>query len=359
MGTTGGSVVDYFLKIEGIEGESLDPQHKGAFEIKDFSFGVENPTTIGSATSGAGAGKAKFNEFTIKKTVDKASPLLFRSCASGAHIKEATFTARKAGERPVEFLKVRMSEVLISSFQTTGVTSPPNPNPVDVIAVTTNAGGSELPDDDFALAYRSVQVTDAQPTRVTVPPTAGGTLIFDPKTNEVTIGESNNGAFLVGTDGGRIARAVEEFDVGILIGLLTAPFSTAKLRLTVTEVRESAIDPGNTDTFAVNAVTTTKPHVLGVIMYAPADGVIDASDLTQHTRPGNLKPGTIHVDPNGPPATLTADLTDIVARHHVDTFGIRIQPRWAPLPDPFREDDGGDPDNPPDITPIAIADADD
>jgi hypothetical protein len=31
----------------------------GAFEIKDFSFGVENPTTIGSATGGAGAGKIK------------------------------------------------------------------------------------------------------------------------------------------------------------------------------------------------------------------------------------------------------------------------------------------------------------
>jgi hypothetical protein len=41
---------------------------QGAFEIKDFSFGVENPTTIGSATSGAGAGKAKFNEFEITKT---------------------------------------------------------------------------------------------------------------------------------------------------------------------------------------------------------------------------------------------------------------------------------------------------
>lgn len=32
---------------------------RGGFEIKDFSFGVENPTTIGSATGGAGAGKIK------------------------------------------------------------------------------------------------------------------------------------------------------------------------------------------------------------------------------------------------------------------------------------------------------------
>jgi hypothetical protein len=42
-----------------------------AFEITDFSFGIENPTTIGAATGGAGAGKIKFNEFTIKKTVDR------------------------------------------------------------------------------------------------------------------------------------------------------------------------------------------------------------------------------------------------------------------------------------------------
>jgi len=34
-------------------------------EIKDFSFGVENPTTVGSSTGGAGAGKIKFNEFSI------------------------------------------------------------------------------------------------------------------------------------------------------------------------------------------------------------------------------------------------------------------------------------------------------
>ena len=48
-----------------------------AFEIKDFSFGIENPTTIGSATGGAGAGKIKFNEFSITKTTDSASPNFF------------------------------------------------------------------------------------------------------------------------------------------------------------------------------------------------------------------------------------------------------------------------------------------
>jgi type VI secretion system secreted protein Hcp len=71
-----------------------------AFEIKDFSFGVENPTTIGSATGGAGAGKIKFNEFTIKKSSDKASPAFFKNCCAGAHYSTVTIEMRKAGGDP-------------------------------------------------------------------------------------------------------------------------------------------------------------------------------------------------------------------------------------------------------------------
>jgi hypothetical protein len=33
-----------------------------------------NKAAVGNATRGAGAGKIKFNEFTIKKTTDQASP---------------------------------------------------------------------------------------------------------------------------------------------------------------------------------------------------------------------------------------------------------------------------------------------
>ena len=74
------AAVDAFIWFESppvteVRGETKDIAP--AFEIKDFSFGVENPTTIGSATGGAGAGKVKFNEFTIKKTSDSASPAFF------------------------------------------------------------------------------------------------------------------------------------------------------------------------------------------------------------------------------------------------------------------------------------------
>src|SRR2546422_11006287 len=99
-----------FLTVDGITGPNGSPC---LFEIKDFSFGVENPTTIGSATGGAGAGKVKFNEFTIKKTTDKASPLFFKSCVSGTHFKEVKLTVRKAGGDQFEFLTITMTDAII------------------------------------------------------------------------------------------------------------------------------------------------------------------------------------------------------------------------------------------------------
>ena len=70
---------------------------KDVIVVNDFSLGVENPTTIGSATGGAGAGKVKFNEFQIKKTTDNASPAFFKNLAAGAHYKKAVLTVRKPG----------------------------------------------------------------------------------------------------------------------------------------------------------------------------------------------------------------------------------------------------------------------
>jgi hypothetical protein len=41
-------------KARGVKGGG------GVFEIKDFTFDIQNPTTVGSATGGAGAGKIIF-----------------------------------------------------------------------------------------------------------------------------------------------------------------------------------------------------------------------------------------------------------------------------------------------------------
>ena len=82
-GGTGPLKVDKSFPIFLDKQQSNSPTPKG-FEIKDFSFGVENPTTVGSSTGGAGSGKVKFNEFSIGKITDSASPIFLRQETEGS-----------------------------------------------------------------------------------------------------------------------------------------------------------------------------------------------------------------------------------------------------------------------------------
>jgi type VI secretion system secreted protein Hcp len=113
--------VDYFLKIDGIDGESTDSKHKGEIELASFSWGMAQSGQPGRG-GGRGAGKAEFQDFHFVARTSKASPKLFLACASGQHVKSALLTCRRSGQSPLEFLKYKLSEVLVSSFVSGGST---------------------------------------------------------------------------------------------------------------------------------------------------------------------------------------------------------------------------------------------
>src|SRR4029078_802131 len=69
---------------------------------------------------GGGAGKVSVHDISITKFVDKSSPTLMLNCANGKHIKEGLLTVRKAGEKPLEYLKIKLVDILISSVQHAG-----------------------------------------------------------------------------------------------------------------------------------------------------------------------------------------------------------------------------------------------
>ena len=110
---------DMFLKLDGIKGESVDSKHKDELEVLSFSFGATNAGE-GRAGGGAGAGKAQFHDLHFVHRIDKASPRLLLACASGQHIKEALISGRKAGGQQVEYLKIKLTEVLVTSYQLGG-----------------------------------------------------------------------------------------------------------------------------------------------------------------------------------------------------------------------------------------------
>ncbi|MCC8936302.1 hypothetical protein CI1B_63800 [Bradyrhizobium ivorense] len=114
---------DMFLKLDGIKGESIDdakPAHKDEIDIIGWSFGVSNPASFALGQGGQQS-KPTFSDFHISKYVDKASAALMNAAATGKHFKDGKITCRKAaGESKLEYLIIKLDEVLITSVQHSG-----------------------------------------------------------------------------------------------------------------------------------------------------------------------------------------------------------------------------------------------
>ncbi len=110
---------DMFLKIEGVEGESVDHKHAKEIDLLAWSWGMSQSGTMHMG-GGGGAGKVAVQDLSITKYVDKSSPNLIQTCCTGRHYPKATLTVRKAGDKPVEYMIITMTDVLITSVTTGG-----------------------------------------------------------------------------------------------------------------------------------------------------------------------------------------------------------------------------------------------
>jgi len=133
------AAVDFFLKIDGIDGESADDKHKGEIELESWSISAHQSGGHSSG-GGGGAGKVLLEDYHFTKRIDKASPTLFLACCDGRHIKKAVLTCRKAGKTALEYLKITLSDLLVSSYQTGG-----------------SAGSTVVPVDQISLNYSKIE----------------------------------------------------------------------------------------------------------------------------------------------------------------------------------------------------------
>ena len=124
---------DGFIKIDGIKGETGDHKHKEEIEVFSYTWGCKQSGSSSSG-SGAGAGKVQVDDFSFVKRYDKSSPILFMKCCTGEHIKDALFTVRKAGGEQVEFIKLKFTDLVITSIQTGGSGS--DEIPMETVAFT-------------------------------------------------------------------------------------------------------------------------------------------------------------------------------------------------------------------------------
>ena len=130
--------VDFFLKLDGIDGESHDSKHKGEIDLESWSWGETQTGTHGGG-GGGGAGKVAMQDFHFVMKTNKAAPKLALACATGEHIKKAVLTCRKAGKEQQEFYKITFTDLLVSSFQTGG------------------SAHSDVPTDQISLNYSKIE----------------------------------------------------------------------------------------------------------------------------------------------------------------------------------------------------------
>lgn len=132
--------VDMFLKLDGINGESMDAKHKQAIQLHSFSFGISQVGS-GSFGGGSGSGKAEWADIHFTKNVDTSTPTLIEHCATGKHIAKAQLFVRKSGAAggQGDYYTITMTEVIVSGVQNSG------------------SSAADLPQESLSLNYAKIQ----------------------------------------------------------------------------------------------------------------------------------------------------------------------------------------------------------
>jgi type VI secretion system secreted protein Hcp len=133
---------DAYLKLDTIDGESTSAGYVKCMEIFNFSLGAANPVTIGSASTGAGGGKAILQPFSFTKKTDSSSPKLYQACVTGAHLATGSVQLRKAGgASALPYLTYGFKVIFIESVSWSGST-----------------GGDDSPTEHVSAAFGTLTV---------------------------------------------------------------------------------------------------------------------------------------------------------------------------------------------------------
>lgn len=109
-GVASPQAVDMFILIDGIEGESMDKDHKGWIDILSFNHEVIGPAPIDSLHSSPPA----MGEFSITKAVDSASPKLFLFACEGTVVPTMTLEMRRSHGDGQTVMRYKLDQVVVT-----------------------------------------------------------------------------------------------------------------------------------------------------------------------------------------------------------------------------------------------------
>ena len=114
-----------YLKLEGVEGESVSDSNPKEFEILSWSHSFSQPTSPTRVSAGAGTvEKAHHSDLTFTKYMDQGTPPVLKACWNGKQSKTAVLTCYRSDGaedgKPLQYLKIEMEEVVISNYSVSG-----------------------------------------------------------------------------------------------------------------------------------------------------------------------------------------------------------------------------------------------
>jgi type VI secretion system secreted protein Hcp len=140
-------MVDYFLKIDTVPGDSHDAHHPNEIEVVSYSWGESNSSPM--TASGTGVGKVHIEEFHFVAVTSSASPKLMLLCANGKHVASAVLVARRPGSSQQEYLKVTLNDVTVAAYH---VSASSGEVPLDEVSLRCSK---------FQIEYRPQKATGA------------------------------------------------------------------------------------------------------------------------------------------------------------------------------------------------------
>jgi type VI secretion system secreted protein Hcp len=109
------AATDIFLRLDGIQGESMDAKHKNQIEILSFSLGFVNQPA-GGVGGGGSAGKVSCGDVVLTKNIDRSSPPLIGAVMTGKHIKSGVLAFTATGKNLVEYYVLTMNDLLVTAI---------------------------------------------------------------------------------------------------------------------------------------------------------------------------------------------------------------------------------------------------
>jgi type VI secretion system Hcp family effector len=109
--------LDMFLRVDGLQGDSVIKGHEGWSDVAGYQHAVRMPTSPGSGGGGGAAGRPEHDDLVVLKATDGSSSGLSQKATKGEVIASIELeVCRRGGTGPECFLRIELTNAHVTSY---------------------------------------------------------------------------------------------------------------------------------------------------------------------------------------------------------------------------------------------------